>query len=58
MLTWKEKVWKLASVRYTESRRLIRLCLYLEANDEKQTTVKDLIVNIKKIVACDDDDDP
>ena len=33
---------------YTKSRRLIRWCLYLEANDEEQTTVNDLIVNIKK----------
>ena len=33
---------------YTESRCLIRWCLYLEANDEEQTTVDDLIVNIKK----------
>ena len=32
---------------YTESRRLIRWCLYLETNDEEQTTVNDLIVNIK-----------
>ena len=32
---------------YTESRRLMRWCLYLEANDEEQTTVNDLIVNIK-----------
>ena len=44
---------------YTESRRLIRWCLCLEANDEEQTTVNDLIVNIKKIfVACDEDNDP
>ena len=32
---------------YTESRRLIRWCLYLEVNDEEQTTVNDLIINIK-----------
>ena len=32
---------------YTESRRLIRWCLYLEANDEEETTVNDLIINIK-----------
>ena len=32
---------------YTESRRLIRWCLYLEANYEEQTTVNDVIVNIK-----------
>ena len=32
---------------YSESRRLIRWCLYLEANDEEQTTVNDLIVNMK-----------
>ena len=44
---------------YTESRRLIRWGLYLKANDEEQTTVNDLIVNIKKFfVVCDDDNDP
>ena len=44
---------------YTASRRLIRWCLYLEANDEEKNTVNDHIVNIKKIlVACDDDNDP
>ena len=32
---------------YRESRRLIRWCLYLEANCEEQTTVNDLIVNMK-----------
>ena len=58
MLTWKENVWKLASV-LAQSRGLIRWCLYLEANDEEQTTVNDRIVNIKKFfVDCDDDNDP
>ena len=33
--------------RYTESMHLIRWCLYLEANGEEQTTVNDLIVNMK-----------
>ena len=35
---------------YTESRRLIRWCLYLEANGEEQTTVNDLIINMKNSV--------
>ena len=50
MLNRKEKVWKLASVLVHREEPFDKVMLYLEANDDEQTTVNDLIVKIKKVI--------